>query len=279
MRIIQIDLSKQYPFLAGDSDAVLTAYLQQDIVDSEYMDVFRRPALLICPGGAYRWCSSREAEPVALAFAPLGFNCFVLRYSVAPRRWPTALREVAAAVDIIHQNAEPWNIDAGKIAICGFSAGGHLAASYCTGRDLAEITSVIEPKPVQAAVLSYPVITAKEQLRHLGSFQELLGIQELTPELEEKFSLERHVDAKLTPPTFLWHTAADGSVPVENSLLYAQALAQKDIPFELPIFPAGRHGLATSDRQTLRDYAAPEHLRVSQWVPLAQNWLKQTMEF
>lgn len=279
MKIIDIKLSEQYPFLAGNSDAVVTAYLQEDIVHPAYMDDFRRPALLICPGGSYQWCTPREAEPIAMAFAPMGFNCFILRYSVIPHTWPTPLRELAAAVDLLHKNADAWNLDPDKIVLSGFSAGGHLAAAYCTRRDLPEIRSVIEARPVRAALLGYPAISIlkKDPDVDMTAVCKLLGIDELTDEQIEKFAFERHVSKELTPPTFLWHTAADEVVPVDNSLRYASALAEKEIPFELHIFPYGRHGLATSDRQTNRDHHASDHLHVHQWIPLAQSWLEQTL--
>jgi len=280
MEVLHIDLSSQYSFLAdGGSDAELIAYLQQDVYDSSYVDVTPRPALVICPGGGFLFCSLREAEPVALSFMPLRFNCFVLRYSVMPHKWPLALQEMAAAIDLIYRNAKEWNIDTDKIVLSGFSAGGYLAASYCTRRNLEEITSVIEPKPVRAALLGYPVITAREDFRARGgSIQHLLGVKKLTSEHVEKFSLERHVSRELTPPSFIWHTAADDMVPVENSLLYARALAQHQVPFELHVFPEGGHGIATGDCQTVRDADLPVHVHVSQWVSLAQAWLKQMLD-
>ena len=281
MRVLEFNLPEKYPFLAIGSQASLTAYLQQDqdMSDSDIMEKFLRPTLLICPGGGYRRCSLREGEPIAIAFASLGFNCFVLNYSVVPHTWPSALLEVAAAIDLIHQNAEDWNIDISKIVLSGFSAGGHLAASYCTQRNLNEITSLIEPKPVQAALLGYPVISAKENIRHTDSFLHLLGTDSLTQPQIEKFSLELHVDPALTPPTFLWHTASDALVSAENSLLYAQALVRNHVPVELHIFQNGIHGLATSDRQTLRSFDTPNHLHVNQWISLAHSWLSRVCGF
>lgn len=112
-------------------DPTLTVYLPDLMVEMGRKGQ-RRPCLLICPGGAYGWCSQREAEPVAVHFLPEGFNVFVLNYSVAPSRFPTQLREVAAAMELIYRNAEDWSCDVNRIAIMGFSAGGHLAAHYST---------------------------------------------------------------------------------------------------------------------------------------------------
>ena len=220
-------------------------------------------------------CSEREGEPIAMSFVSLGFNCFILDYSVKPHTYPQSLREVAALVDLIHQNAEQWNMDPDKLVVCGFSAGGHLAASYCTIRNRPEITEFIEPKPVCAAILSYAVLSAQVPNYHGNSYKNLLGTPEPTQEQLDAFSLERFVSKELTPPTFLWHTASDRSVPVAGTMRYGEALAAQDIPFEIHVFPTGRHGMSTADCQTVHDYDTPESRYVSQWVDLAKGWLKQ----
>lgn len=279
MQTQTLHLAKLYPGLATPgADPTVTIYLQQDFQESDCKGIVTptpRPALIICPGGGFTHCSQREAEPIVLAFASLGMNCFVLNYSVAPCRYPQALRELTALVDLLWNNARDWNIDTERIVLCGFSAGGYLAASYCTLRDRPEITEFLLPHPIRAAILGYPVISAKAGAPRIRSFLNLLGVEKLTEEQIQNFSLENHVRSGITPPTFLWHTAADSNVFVANALTYADALGAQKIPFELHIFPFGRHGLATSDRQTLHDYAMPEHQYVSAWVDLARNWLKQ----
>ena len=142
----------------------------------------KRPSMLVCPGGGYEFTWEGEGENVAFEYLTLGFNAFVLRYSVKPHTFPQQILEVACAFDYIINNAEEFNGDPDKNAILGFSAGGHLAASYCTLRNLPEITSVIpEPKAIQAAVLCYPVISA-DMPTHKGSFKALTGKDELTKE-------------------------------------------------------------------------------------------------
>lgn len=143
-------------------------------------------------------CSERKAEPVAFLFLPEGYNVFILSYSGRPCRFPTQIREVAAAVELIHRNAEKWNCDTGRIAIMGFSAGGHLAGHYSTCYDCQEIREVFpESKTVQATILCYPVITANPCRRHTGNFQNLSGHEELTQKDIEKYSL----DIKVTENT------------------------------------------------------------------------------
>ncbi len=272
MRYEVIHLKDSFPFLGENScDPTLTLYLPDNLSEIKRQDQ-KRPCMLILPGGGYGFVSSREAEPVALHLLPEGFNVFVLTYSIQPHRFPTQLRQVAAAMELIHANAEPWHCDTDRIAIMGFSAGGHLAAHYTNCYDCAEVRAVFpRSKPVQASVLCYPVITADPAHSHKGSFQNLLGHYPQTEEELRLFSCEKQVSDQ-TPPTFLWHTAADNCVPVMNSLLYAQALNAHKIPFELHIFPNGWHGLSTADVQ-VGDPLPQELQVVKNWLPAMKTWL------
>jgi len=273
MEFLTFRLSERYPFL-GSGKGKLTAILQDPFNNGSRE---ARPALLILPGGGYVCCcSDREGWPIAMSFSELGIQCFVLEYSVAPEhRWPQALLEVSAALDLIRENAEAWHIDPEKLLIGGFSAGGHLAASYCTLRRDPDIARHITGPDLAGALLCYPVITADPALRHEGSFRSLTGEETVSPDTVARFSLERHVKAGVTPPTFLWHTAEDRSVPVENTLLYAMALSKENIPFSAHIFPKGAHGLATVDSRTVpRDQADPQ---AAQWIGLAKLWLKELL--
>jgi len=272
-------LKRHYPALGvNNADPKVTVYLQEDITEGDCKGIFQpspRPGLIILPGGGYHHIGRREGEPIALSFMSLGFNCFVLDYSVSPHIYPQALREVAALTNLIHHNATQWNINTDKLVLCGFSAGGHLAASYCTIRNRPEITEFIDPKPLCAAILGYAVTTANVPGYHRNSYRNLLGTQSPSQKQLDDQSLEHFVSRELTPPTFLWHTAADRSVPVASTLRYSEALATEGIPFEVHIFPAGRHGMGTADCQGVHDYNAPENRYVSQWVDLAKGWLKQ----
>ena len=250
MRYERIHLKDSFPFLGEEGcDPTVELYLPYNMKEME-REKQKRPCLIVCPGGGYEMCSEREAEPIALHFLPEGFNVFVLTYSVAPHRFPTQLLEVAALMELIYAHEEEWNCDRTKVGIMGFSAGGHLAAHYSTCYDCAEVRARFpESKPVNASVLSYPVISANPEYAHLGSFRNLSGQEELTEEEIEKFSCDRQVDA-CTPQAFIWHTAADAAVPVMNSLLYAQALSKHQVPYEMHIYPFGEHGASTCDGQT-----------------------------
>lgn len=208
--------------------------------NSEEMEPDRiRPAILILPGGGYAMTSDREAEPVALQFLAKGFAVFVLRYSVQPSRYPVALLEAAEAMRLIRANADQWHVNPAQVAVLGFSAGGHLAANLATSvgdEDIRE-QGGMDPDAVRpnALMLSYPVITAGKYA-HRGSFQCLLGDQAHNQALLDKFSIEKHIDAK-TPPVFVWHTMTDDAVPVENTLMLIQACRAAGVSIEAHLFP------------------------------------------
>ena len=272
MRCFTVSLKEYFAFLNG-SEAVLEAYLPYNMTEM-CREHQRRPCVLICPGGGYAMCSQREAEPVALQYLKECYNTFVLWYTVAPKHFPHALREVAASVELIHRNAEAWNCDESFVAILGFSAGGHLAALYSNAYDWPEVREVLpESKPVQASVLCYPVISADPAVAHMGSFECLLGHLPLTAEETERFSCDRLV-RDTTPPAFLWHTSEDNCVPVQNSLRYATALADHHVPFELHIFPYGYHGMSLCTRETLDGEITPGMQHAQCWVEESCRWLK-----
>lgn len=266
-------LKKIFPQLEKiGNDPTVTVYLPDDL-EMMGQQSENCPCILICPGGGYDHCSPREGEPVALHFLTEGYRVVVLNYSVAPYPFPAQLCEVAAAMELIYQNAEAWHCDTGRIAIMGFSAGGHLAAHYTNGYDWPEVREIFpESKKVNASMLCYPVISADPKIAHMGSFCNLVGHEELTPEESERFSCQNHVTDE-TPPTFLWHTAPDRAVPVANSLIYAQALAEHHVSFAMHIYPKGSHGLATVDHRTngkLESGVAYAH----DWLDAAKKWLK-----
>ena len=273
MKHERLHLKDFYPFLGEDGkDAVVDTYLPFNM-DEMNRQNRKRPSIIVCPGGGYGFCSQREAEVIALNYLSEGFNAFVLTYSISPHRFPSQLLEVAALMELIYKNTDEWNCDTTKVAIIGFSAGGHLSAHYSTMFDCKEVREKFpESKSVNATILSYPVITADPAHSHKGSFINLVGKNELEENDLNYFSCDRNVKPT-TPPAFIWHTAEDTCVPVENSLLYASALSKNKVPFELHIYPFGCHGLSTGDAQTFDNLSATEN-HVHAWIENSKKWLE-----
>lgn len=273
MEVNKIHLKDYYPFLGENGcDPTLTTYIQYNMTEMKWEDK-KRPTLLICPGGGYGMCSQRESEPIALAFIPFGMNAFILDYSVAPNKFPTQIREVAAAMELLYEKQDEWHVDTKKITIIGFSAGGHLAAHYSTSFDIPEVREVFpQSKSVNGSILSYPVIIADKGLCHEGSFKNLTGNYPLDDAAFNRFSLDKCVSEK-TPPAFIWHTAADNAVPVESALYYTAAMSKFKRPFELHVYPCGAHGGSTFDSQTFNEVNDIANYN-SRWVSEAGKWLK-----
>lgn len=251
-----------------NSHVTLTTYILDDIRGN----IPYRPAIVVCPGGAYQRCSDIEGEPVAMRFAAVGFHTFVLNYSVYPERYPKALEELSMSVELIRENAEKWHIDVNKIAVCGFSAGGHLAASLGVFWNTPPFASASQKNKPNALVLCYPVISSGEY-GHIGSIEALCGDDK---ELFERMSLENRVSCD-TPKTFIWHTFDDEGVPMENSLLFANALKKNNIPFEMHIYPTGRHGLSIINKDTGLLDSEIVSINAPQWVENCCNWLLESM--
>ena len=237
----------------------------------------KRPVVIVLPGGGYAYTSPREADPVAMQFFAAGFQTLTLYYSCAPDRYPAALLQVAATILWVRRNAEELHADPNRIFVIGFSAGGHLAASAGTmwkepilSETLGAESRLFRP---DGMILGYPVIMYNE-LGHKGSFKNLLG-EGLTDEEYGKFSLEKRVDDD-TCKAFLWHTWADGGVPVENSLEMAKALRKHNIPFEMHIYPTGGHGLSVVNEQSSRDdQPQMRDPHIATWMNLCIEWIKQ----
>lgn len=212
------------------------------------------PAMLVVPGGAYRYVAPSEGDIVARRFYEKNYNVFVLAYTVNYFDEPLGmqpLRDISRAVRIIRSNAETLHIDSGKLALCGFSAGGHLCAGLCVHyKDIRDPRPEFDrvPNRPDAAVLSYPVITSGRYANR-ESFSALLGDDASEEELEY-MSLEKQVTED-TPPCFLWQTASDRSVPVENSCLFAEALRKCGVPYAHHIFSGGIHGMSVASEEWL----------------------------
>ena len=249
--------------------AQLIGYLRDRTVEMPAFNT--RPAILILPGGGYAWCSKREADPVAMQFLQAGYNVFTLYYtcrsdeSVPALRWQPLI-DAAGAILHIRRNAEQFGTDPAKIAICGFSAGGHLALSGAV-LDIPGETAQQRPN---AVILGYPVVTAGE-FAHRGSFVQLAGSEDAAA--QQAFTLEDQVTSD-TPPVFVWHTMEDKTVPVENTLLLLAALRRAGVPCEAHLFEKGAHGTSISTAEV--DAADPHR---AHWVALCLEWLGETFGF
>jgi acetyl esterase/lipase len=224
----------------------------------------RAPAVLVLPGGGYTQVAEHEGAPVARWLNSIGLAAFVLRYRVAPYRHPVPLIDAQRAMRQIRAGAASWGVDPARVAALGFSAGGHLAATLATAdAELAALPGedAHSSRP-DALVLCYPVISFGPH-RHDGSLRALLGDDAPTSGAAA-LSAELRV-GPTTPPAFLWHTADDEAVPLENSLLFASALRAHGVSFALHVFPHGPHGLGLAD----------ELPGVGRWKLLCADWFEQ----
>lgn len=222
-------------------------------------------AVVIFPGGGYAMRAEHEGRGYAEWFNSIGVTAFVVDYRVAPYRHPAEISDAMRAVKYVRAFADKYGIDKNKIAVMGSSAGGHLAASVSVhyDKDFYQATDNIDRESCRpdATILCYPVIDMFEY-RDEGSRTNLIGKRAFKSD-KDFMSLYNHVTLN-TPQAFIWHTAEDSTVPCENSILYAKALSEYHVPFELHIYPYGHHGLGLAE----------EMPHVAQWAPSLQNWLK-----
>jgi acetyl esterase/lipase len=226
------------------------------------------PAAIVCPGGSYlRLASNHEGRQVASFLNSLGIAAFVLRYRLGPRyHHPIELGDAQRAIRTVRAHAAEWRLDPSHIGIVGFSAGGHLAMTASThfdaGRaDAEDVVDRAGSRP-DFAVLGYPVISMTEPWTHRGSRTNLLG-DNPDPALAKSLSGEQVVIPQ-TPPTFIFQTNEDTTVPAENAVYYYLALRKAGVAAEMHIFEKGAHGLGLAN-----DNAA-----LSTWSSLLANWLR-----
>jgi acetyl esterase/lipase len=227
-------------------------------------------AMVICPGGGYAALADHEGKTYAQWLNDQGVAGFVLKYRLGPKyHHPAMLQDVSRAVRIVRAHAAEWKLDPKRIGLMGSSAGGHLASTLLTHFDAGKPDSDDPIERVSSrpdiGILCYAVITMSDKT-HGGSKRNLLG-ENPSAELVEELSNERHV-TKDTPPCFLFHTAEDKAVPVENSLDFAAALARAGVPFALHIYEKGSHGIGLG----VHEY---DPAKLHPWAKDCSFWLKE----
>ncbi|MBR5261910.1 MAG: alpha/beta hydrolase [Oscillospiraceae bacterium] len=248
--------------IPGHEDATLEGY----ILDCEISlgQFTNRPAIVICPGGGYLYCSPREAEPVALAYAAQGIHAFILRYSTgyAAANF-SPLDEINWVIGYIRENAAEWHIEPEKIITCGFSAGGHLALAAGL---------MAENKP-NAMVLGYPAVSVPNMPGADFMLKLLTGKQTVTDEDAAKFDLLSKID-KSAPPVFLAATAEDmltgfGALPV------AKRYSDLHLGYELHVFQHGPHGYSLADATSADGSSQMLNSAYAHWLELSVSWLNK----
>lgn len=257
---------------ADKPHVTLTTYIAAPLEGLPYNK--KRKAILVIPGGGYYECANREGEPMAHIFLAAGFNAFVLNYSTVTAgdpTWPNPLMDASAAMKYIRDHAEKFYIDPDYVFVIGSSAGGHLAASLGTLWDNDAIEKALGMEKgynrPTGMILCYPVISGGVYA-HKGSFDRILGENKDNEAARDALSLEKCVSEK-TVPAFVWTTAADRGVPPQNSLLFAKALADAGVPFEMHIYPYGGHGASINNEIVGCHYPA-----VSAWTADCVRWMK-----
>ena len=235
--------------LNEERNVTLTAYIQQ--VEGEFSNIKKRPAIIVMPGGAYEFCSERAADPVALVYLRAGFQVFILRYSVAEHKaWRNPLDDYEQAYKLICEKSGEWAVDTQRIAVIGFSAGGHLAGCAAT-------ISACKPK---AAILGYPVLN-----RATTNFY-----SETAPDVVSS------VDEN-TCPCFIFASRNDNTVAVENTVEMLGALNKNGISYECHIYSDAPHGFSVAD-ETVNARALDMCSRTPNWTADSVAWLKETLK-
>ncbi len=264
---INVDYHRANREKVPDFTPCLDAYLLDKAAQA-----YPRKAVIICPGGGYTFTSKREGEAVATRFLEAGIQAFVLWYSVAPAVFPVSLMELATAVRFVRSRAEEWGIDPNEIAVLGFSAGGHLAATLATMWQMDFLNDFLDSEKEEIrpdySILCYPVITSGKYT-HAGSIENL--VNGLDDDFIDFVSLENRV-SPFTPPTFIWSTWTDHTVPIENTLYYIDALYENGVSCEAHVYHKGGHGLSVANEETGTNKTEISPV-VSEWTTLCINWL------
>ncbi|MDR2434305.1 MAG: alpha/beta hydrolase [Treponema sp.] len=255
-----------------------------------YRNDYLAPAVIICPGGGFIELSPREAEPVALSYFAEGCAAFVVHYPVGESgaEFPKGLLALAAAVAHVREHADEYHINPARISVCGFSAGGHIAASLACEWNREEIYGTLNTqagniKP-NAAIICYAVIDLEQQYHYPqddfrgriqketeSMFRRLLGNGPRHAAQKDSAALQKQVTPS-TSPCFIWHTVDDKTVHVMNSIVFAEALAKNGVPFDLHIYRTGLHGLALANGIT-QTRPGDVNRTCAEWIARSKEWL------
>lgn len=259
------------PNSLGDQDhdkPTITPYLVSGAKQSD-----KKSAVVIFPGGGYGGLASHEGHDYALWFNQKGIQAFVVKYRLGSKgyRHPSMLNDASRAVRFVRTHAEKFNVHPSRIGVIGSSAGGHLSSTILThfesGDQAKYEVDRVSSRP-DFGILCYPVISMGE-FTHRGSKRNLLG-PDPSEELVELLSNEKQVNQN-TPPCFIWHTAEDKAVKVENALLFAASLAKHGVPFDIHVYQKGRHGIGLQDKYPFKN-AHPWSVDLEFWLK-ENDWL------
>lgn len=279
----------------GEGYGTLASYVLDSAISHEAGVRIRRPAVVICPGGAFLRLSHRESEPVAARFLGMGYDAFICRYPVFDEKdasgegcFPRPTISLLRALVFVRRNAERFLIDEDRIYVLGFSAGGYVALSVAELWDdpdlLAMAGATAEETKPRGAILAYPMVSvtlAQDTLRKVhdeasaayARVQSLaiFGHEDPAPEEYEQLDLVRKVRPDM-PRTFIWQTGEDSTLRVAETAAFVQKLLLAGVPCEFHLFQQGMHGMSLAD-ETSASMPKHENARAAEWVPLVKGWL------
>lgn len=287
--------------LREDGTATLCAYVLDPAIRFDKWKT--RPAMLVCPGGAYLTLATKEAEPVAARWLGLGYQAFVVRYKhyVVERQEvtggdpvidpdsciPEQLVDLMCAMRIVHEHAAEWDIDEERIYCMGFSAGGHLVGSLAERWDdpalLARAGATAGQAKPAGVVMGYPMVNAGPSLSSPGKVplqmmptlelirRALFGTDAPTQEQIDAIDLVQHVRPDM-PRVFVWHSTEDVVVNPADTLAFVRELQLAHVPCELHFFQKGPHGTSLCD-ETSADSASDVWPANAEWVAACKRWL------
>ena len=269
MKAFDISLQEEGYNVQGGTLSAILADEPFDWSDKEW----KRPAVIVVPGGAYAYTSKREGEPVAFDFLSRGFQAFILHYQTVNDGvcYPEQLIQLGSAVDCIKKHAKEWRVNANEVFVVGFSAGGHLTGNLAVAYDTVsqKAGQTLHCKPT-AVGLAYPVISQK--YKYQETHKNLLNgyTEEAQAVLYKEVNLDELVTTT-TAPAYIWTTATDSVVPAENSMQFALSLARSGVSYALHVYPNGEHGLSCANAEV--NAGQPREAKA------ARGWIDECVAF